>query len=52
VGEAHNGLVLDEMAFERVPRWASYVGTGCNTLLWGGVCLLCAEFLFKVVSLS
>jgi hypothetical protein len=42
VGEAYNGLVLDEMALERVPRWASYVGTGCKrggwvvALVWDG----------------
>ena len=34
MGEAHSGLVLDGMACERVPRWASYAGTGCKHREW------------------
>ena len=34
MGEAHNGLVLNGMACDRVPRWASYVGTVCKRSEW------------------
>ena len=34
MGETHNGLVSDGMAYWRVPRWASFVGTGCKRSEW------------------